>query len=90
MGLYVLNPTYSLRVVITDELPDQTMRGQTGMVWHEVPEGQYLRQPAPSGHKWHDPLAGKTGCDEVLSAVKDALAKAGLQAEVHFVSFEHR
>lgn len=76
--LQVLNPTYSLRVVIKDELPTPVMMDQM------------TSMQSPYSRKWYDPLAGKTGCDDVLSAVKEALAKAGLQAEISFVSFEHR
>ena len=78
--MVVLNPTYTLRVVIKDEIAQN-------MIF----QGQAASQnPPPTGRKWYDPSASRTGCDQVLSAVKDALAKAGVQAEVSFDKFEHR
>ena len=81
--MVVLNPTYSLRVVIQDASP-QTMTYQAGSQ-----TGMAMQNPPP-GRKWWDPLAGKTGCDNVLAVVKDALAKAGLEAQVSFDRFELR
>ena len=81
--MVVLNPTYTLRVTIRDETA-QGSNMQAGF------QGQMSSLNPPSGRKWWDPLTDKTGCDQVLSAVKDALAKAGLQASVDFDRFELR
>jgi hypothetical protein len=82
--LAVLNPTYSLRVIIKDALPENASY-QTG-----IPGQQAGSIQAANGRKWYNGLTGKTGCDDVLSAVRDALNKVGIQAEVSLDKFEHR
>lgn len=81
----VLHPTYTLKVEIKD--------APLSMQMQAAPGGGYVGQQfATSGdigrHKYFNPLANKIGCDEVMAAVKDALAKAGLQATVSFDKFE--
>ena len=75
--LMVMHPTYELRVEIKDVAAQQ-------VTFSANPAEPY------NGHKFFDGLKGKTGCDEVLAAVKDALAKAGLQADVSLQKFSHR
>lgn len=77
--LIVLHPTYSLRVEIKDRPVPQG--GNFG-----IGSDQVITRP----HKWFDTSTGKVGCDEVLAAVKDALSKAGLDADVSFDKFERR
>lgn len=82
--LIVLNPTYSLRVVIKDALPENAnSQFQNNNVLSQ-------QQTSMNGRKWYNGLTGKTGCDDVLSAVKEALNKANIQAEVSLDKFEHR
>jgi hypothetical protein len=82
--LAALNPTYSLRVIIKDALPEP-MSYQAGQQ-----AGMAAMNSPANGRKWYNGLTGKTGCDDVLSAVRDALNKVGIQAEVSLDKFEHR
>ena len=76
----VLDPTYTMRVTIKDKTRcgdnlSQAITAQGG-------------EP-PKLHKFFAPLQGKVGCDEAIAAVKDALAKAGIDAEVWLEQFSH-
>ena len=79
----VLSPTYKMTVTIKDCLPQQsgTVSAQTMAMG--------IGSEPKSPYKFSDRLHGKTGCDEAMAAVKDALAKAGLEAEVSFDQFSH-
>jgi hypothetical protein len=81
----ILHPTYTLKIEIKDVPPSMQMQAEPG--------GGYVgSQFAASGdigrHKYFNSLANKTGCDEVMAAVKDALVKAGIQADISFERFE--
>jgi hypothetical protein len=83
-----LHPTYTLRIEIKDVPPSpQVQAGVGGVAAGYV--GQQLVNSGDIGRrKYFDPFAGKIGCDEVMAAVKDALAKAGIPATVSFDKFE--
>lgn len=61
----VLHPTYTLRVDIQDRSRDA---GQPILVGETM-----------SGRQFANDDLSKTGCDEVLAAVRDALTKAGIK-----------
>jgi hypothetical protein len=82
--LRVLYPTYTLKIEIKDIPPSAQMQGAVAMVMR--PDG-YMGNDCQN--KYFNSVTGKTGCDEVLAAVKDALAKAGIQATLSFEKFEH-
>ena len=76
--LQVLNPTYVFKVTFKDEI--------TGMA------AAVAAQNYPASTKltkFFDSANGKTGCDEVLAAIKDALTKAGLTCDVWLDTFKH-
>ena len=79
--LAVLNPTYTLRLVIKDALPEPMN--------YQIGQQQLASLNSPVDRRWYNGLAGKTGCDEVLAAVRDALSKAGIQADIRLDRFEH-
>ena len=85
--MQVLYPTYTLEIEVKDVPPQSNsmsgLQGQMGTL-AGVPSAPY------SPYKWFNSGAGKTGCDEVLAVVRDALSKAGIQASVRFEKFEHR
>jgi len=84
----VLSPIYTLRLEIVDAVaPQQSFTGQ-GTI--DPITGTLCLQTFPNPYKWHNALMGKSGCDEVLAAVKDALEKAGIPAQVSLERFEHR
>lgn len=69
--MIVLHPTYTLRVEVQDQY-----------------EMNYDKKPGcfSDGRRFFNSASGKTGCDEVMAVVKEALLKAGLD---HFaVSLE--
>lgn len=72
--LMVLHPTYTLRVRVQDRMQQPTSF-TSGQEWNP--------------HRYFDSRSGKTGCDEVLAAVKDALSKAGIEADVSLDEFKH-
>jgi hypothetical protein len=86
----VLHPTYTLRIDIKDVPPSAQMH--VGVGAGVAVSGYAGQQFAHSGgigcHKYFNPLANKIGCDEVMAAVKDALLKAGIQADISFEKFE--
>jgi hypothetical protein len=43
-----------------------------------------------TARKFADPMTGKTGCDEVLAAVKKALDGIGIPVTVRLEKFDHR
>ena len=78
--LTLLHPTYTLTVEIQDRLSDAGQQlGGPGMyvTGGQMPTRKYA-------------TSGKTGCDEVLMAVKDALHQAGVWATVSLDRFEHK
>jgi hypothetical protein len=77
----LLHPTYTLTIEIKDVLPSI----QAGVV---VAQSFGPSSPDIAGHKYFKPMANKIGCDEVMAAVKDALAKAGIPATVSFDKFD--
>lgn len=78
----VLEPTYQMRVTVKDPM-------RTGSMGTVAAQFKDARDIPPSPHKFFNSLAGKSGCDEALAAVKDALAKAGIEAEVWLEQFSH-
>ena len=73
----ILHPTYTLRIEIQDK-PRETGSG--------VMTGETL-----SGRKFSDPINGKTGCDEVIQTVHEALDKAGIRNFlISLESFQHK
>lgn len=82
--MMVLSPTYKMTVTVKDRLPVQ----QGNSISAQTVAMSIGMEPK-SPYKFADMLHGKTGCDEALAAVKDALAKAGLEAEVSFEQFSH-
>jgi hypothetical protein len=74
--LQILNPTYTLRVEITDRFPEPQV----------VSPGATSVTNSTFGRQFSNGLTGKTGCDEVLALVRDALESKGVK---HFtVSLE--
>lgn len=84
--MYVqLFPTYTLRIEIRDGAP-VAQQFQAGQAMHAVIGGAV---PANPTGKYYSPA--KTGCDDVLVAVRDALVKAGIpNANVTLERFEHK
>jgi hypothetical protein len=80
--LRVLTPTYQLRVTVKDPM-------RTGSVGTVAQQFNDAVSPPSSLHKWFNGLTGKTGCDDALAAVKAALAKAGIEADVWLEQFSH-
>lgn len=80
----ILNPTYTLTVVITDARPDNQ-----GQLVVAQAQGIGFQPAPPSLHKFHDRL-GKSGCDEVLAAVRSAVKNIDAQCEVTLERFEMR
>jgi hypothetical protein len=80
----VMSPTYKMTVTIKDRLPQQQ-----GNMMSAQGVAMSIGSEPKSPYKFADMLHGKTGCDEALAAVKDALSKAGLEAEVFFDQFSH-
>lgn len=78
-----LEPTYTLRVAIVDAASEITPH----MLQAQMLQGQFGATPNSARKYFKD---GKTGCDEVLAAVREALLKAGIRAEVTFERFEHK
>jgi len=74
--MMVLHPTYTIKLEIQDRLIQQDGMSVTAV---------------PKYHKYFDEPAGKSGCDDVVAAVKAALAKAGIShVTVHLERFEHK
>lgn len=82
--MMVLSPTYRMTVTIKDRLPTQQGNSTSAQT-----AAMSIGAEPKSPYKFADMLRGKTGCDEAMAAVKDALAKAGLEAEVSFDQFSH-
>lgn len=81
--MILMHPTYTLKIEIQDRPPQQNAIYPNQMAT--------LQGGSPvDPHKFY--RSGKTGCDDVLAAVKDALAKAGLSdgVTVSFERFEHK
>lgn len=80
--LIVMNPTYTLRVIIRDRMQNQQVSGGnlTGAQGAPVPW-----RP----HKYFGGVGGTSGCDAALEAIRTALQKAGIDAEVSLDRFEH-
>lgn len=79
--LMVLHPTYTLRVRIQDRSDLQAGMGMgSAGIAGSAPQKPY---------RYYDSMTGKTGCDDVLAAVKEALSKAGVKADVSLESFKH-
>lgn len=76
--MIVPHPTYTLRVTVKDALKSS------------LNERQGLQAAEGKPHKYFDAAGGKTGCDEVLNAVKAALIKSGVEADVSLERFEHK
>lgn len=87
--MQVLEPTYTIRIEIRDIIAGQVIFGPGGGVMGQALNHQGLSHPAPK-RKFFDANNNKTGCDEVLSAVKKALADAGLAGVVTLERFEHK
>lgn len=83
----VLVPTYTLRIEIGDPIPTPVQGVAMGVAHH-----QYQAQVDPgTGQKYWNGLTGKSGCDEVVKAVQEALSKANVShATVTFERFEHK
>jgi len=76
--MIILHPTYTLRVEIQD---------RPG----ELSEALTMTTGVRKLHKYADIMNNKTGCDEVLVAVKKAISDAGIEhACVSLEKFEHR
>lgn len=80
----VLHPTYTLSVTIRDAHQLMNNQAEIGCGF----EGGKV--VTLSGHKYFDSQRGKSGCDEALAAVKSALSKAGIEADVSLDRFEHK
>lgn len=80
--MMVLNPTYTLQIVIKDAPPTVNQAAMQGL-------GGQMSATAFQ-RKWFNDATGKTGCDDVLAAVKEALSKAGLDACVRLERFEQK
>ncbi len=79
--LIQMHPTYTMRIVICDYRPEPQ---------HGIGVGQqFAAQAGVPPHKFFGGMDGATGCDAALEAVRDALKKAGLNANVTFEKFEH-
>ena len=74
----VLNPTYVFRLEFKDEISGH----MTAIAAQNYPTSTRLT-------RFFDPLNGKSGCDECLAAIKDALSKAGINCSVTLEKFEH-
>ena len=82
--MQVLSPTYTLRLEIRDKLSSVPIDGLST---------QHPPALSPPAYKFFDGLNGKTGCDEVLAAVKSALEKsdlASLDISLSLERFEHK
>lgn len=74
-----LYPSFTLKVEVRDGAPQQNVAAQAFTI------GGGAGYP-----KWHKPHEGKTGCDDLLAAVKAALAEKGIIASVTLDKFEWR
>ena len=75
--LITLHPTYTFRVEITD---------RPRALGNEIQAGETM-----SGRQFSDPLKNKTGCDEALMAVHEALSKAGIRNfTISLDRFDHK
>lgn len=84
--LQVLSPTYTIRVEIKDK---QQSQGHSLVVGSAQRPGEF--RDIQKLHQFFEGMDGKTGCDEVLAAVRNALQKAGIQnVSVSLERFEHR
>lgn len=77
MSLVVMYPTYSFTIAVHDRVHQNAMTG-TSIGFQAEP---------PSLYKFYDPAKGKTGCDEAMKAVVDALNKAGLEFDIRFTGY---
>lgn len=79
--MLVLSPTYTLRIEIADRsrVSGPVADGMSGLSFVQNPGSPY-RYFGPD----------KTGCDDVLKAVRDALKAANIEATVSFERFEHK
>jgi hypothetical protein len=85
--LQLLYPRYTLRVEVTDHLQPHDFAAAGKALAGAAATGQSVT--IAQQHKYWNGI-DKTGCDEVMAAVKKALADAGLTATVFFDKFEHR
>lgn len=74
----VLDPVYTFRVELRDKM--QQPSGNNMQV--------FTSGAPPRLQKFFDGLNGKSGCDEAMAAIKDALKN--LDCEVHLERFEHK
>ena len=79
--LAVLHPTYTLRVTVKDRMRVADANSAQGLASLGKPQNP---------HRFFNGLTGKTGCDEVLVAVKEALQSKGIVCEIMFERFEHQ
>lgn len=82
--LQTLDPTYHLTLRIKDPYPQPQVH-TTGVA---LTMNGVVSNWEPT-RKYFNDKNGKTGCDEVLTAVKKALLDAGIVADVFFDRFEH-
>ena len=87
--MQVLYPTYTLKVVIQDRRADP-VPGQITQV-QDLSQLQALSNGG-APYRFYGAYGEKTGCDDVLKAVKDALLKANIAGgvTVTFERFEHK
>lgn len=89
--MHALYPTYTLRIEIADVPPPPNSGifagAQVGMVGGQGLVSSTYGVPT---QKYYNSSMNKTGCDEVLAAVRDALSKAGIQSIISFEKFEHK
>lgn len=86
--MITLYPTYQLRVEVKDR-PPQTGQAMAGAFQASTGGSLQALGQSPSPYKWYGAFGEKTGCDDVLAAVKKALSDAGIQATVTLERFEH-
>lgn len=77
--MIVLHPAYTFEIVVHDKPTQQTTFTATA------------NGVTPfNSHRFANEMAGKTGCDEALDAVKKALDSAGISAEIRLTKFDHK
>lgn len=79
----VLEPTFTFRLTVKD--PYRGAQSGSGVIGAD---GTLVM--AGSGRKYHKPERGQIGCDQLLDAIKAALAKAGVDnVTIDLERFEH-
>jgi hypothetical protein len=82
--MVVLHPTYTLTITVKDRSSLSAQLSGVGKI--------ATCQSAPvNPYKYFGGYnSNRSGCDEILVAVRDALAKAGIAAEISLERFEHQ